>query len=182
MVLISRLATGPEIGPNTGFAVQPNGHYTRPRRGGLSFTRAVAVLSQTCEYALRAVVHIARQNGQEPVLAKDIAAATRVPLKYLQKILRDLVRAGLLGSTRGIRGGFCLKHPAADITLAEVIAPFDDPNRRKACPFGNLHCGCENPCPVHERWERVLDVYQNFVQSTTLADVVQGDHPHPAGC
>ncbi len=130
------------------------------------------MLSQTCEYALRAMAYIAEHGEEGPVLARDIAAKTSVPLKYLQKLLRDLVRAGILTSTRGIRGGFRLVHQPGKVSLAEVLAPFDDTLRQTTCPFGNPDCGIANPCPVHNRWVHVVEAYRGFLDTTTLQDLL----------
>jgi Rrf2 family protein len=130
------------------------------------------LLSQTCEYALRAVVCIAERGEDQPVLAKDIARRTDVPLKYLQKVLRDLVHVGLLTSSRGIGGGFQLRLPARKVRLADVMAPFDDVLQRTNCPFGNPDCGVANPCPVHDRWSGVVNRYKAFLETTSVADLV----------
>jgi Rrf2 family protein len=130
-------------------------------------------LSQTCEYALRAATYIAHHDEDEPVLAKDIAAKTNVPLKYLQKILRDLVRTGLLASARGIGGGFRLSRPPAKVFLADILVPFDDTTQRMSCPFGNPHCGESDPCPVHNRWKRVVESYRTFLLTTTLGHLIK---------
>lgn len=131
------------------------------------------MLSQTCEYALRAATHIAHHDEDRPVLAKDIAEQTGVPLKYLQKILRDLVRTGILVSARGIGGGFRLSRPPAKVFLADVLAPFDDATQKMSCPFGNPECGGSNPCPVHYRWKRVVDAYRGFLQTTNLGHLIK---------
>ena len=141
------------------------------------------MLSQTCEYALRAAAYIAEHAENGPVLARHIAAETNVPLKYLQKMLSELVRTGVLTSTRGIGGGFRLERPASEVMLTEVLAPFDDTMHRTTCPFGNEHCGEEEftPCPAHERWIKVVDAYKVFLQTTTLRDLVEhaDDHAEP---
>jgi Rrf2 family protein len=131
------------------------------------------VLSQTCEYALRAATYVAHHAGDQPVLAKDIAENTNVPLKYLQKVLRDLVRVGVLVSARGIGGGFQLSRPPAQVFLADVLTPFEDLTQQMSCPFGNPECGGSNPCPVHERWSRVVQAYRNFLETTTLGQLVK---------
>lgn len=131
------------------------------------------MLSQTCEYALRAMTYIAQHGDGRHVLAKEIAGDTAVPLKYLQKILRDLVRAGVLHSSRGIGGGFRLSRPARHLRLADVVGPFDDTLRRPTCPFGNPLCGKANPCPVHRRWSRVVESYTGFLERTTLHHLVE---------
>ena len=129
--------------------------------------------SQTCQYALRAVTCIAEGGGDDPVLAKDIAAEMNIPHQYLQKVLRELVRAGVLSSTRGIGGGFKLARPARDVRLADVIGPFDDIMDRGTCPFGNPLCGEADPVPVHDRWGAVVTGYKEFLELTTLEDLVK---------
>jgi Rrf2 family iron-sulfur cluster assembly transcriptional regulator len=128
--------------------------------------------TQTCEYALRAATYIAQHDDNGSVLARDVSEAMDVPHQYLQKVLRELVRNGILTSTRGIGGGFRLKRPARRIRLIELIAPFDDFLQRTTCPFGNPRCGKANPCPVHDRWTTVVDAYRTFLESTTLGDLL----------
>ena len=127
------------------------------------------MLSQTCKYALRAITYVVDHLDEGPALAKDIAEEADVPLRYLQKIMRDLVRSGVLHSTRGIGGGFRLSKPPERIHLIDVLAPFDDSLQKTMCPFGNIECGVRNLCPVHERWSEVVEAYRNFLDTTTLA-------------
>lgn len=131
------------------------------------------MLSRTCEYALRAMTYIAEHGDERPVLAKEIAGKANVPLKYLQKILRDLVRERLLTSSRGIGGGFRLGRPASKLRLIDVIEPFDGIQEPTSCPFGNPLCGEADPCPVHERWARAVKPYRDFLEGTTLAHLVR---------
>ena len=130
------------------------------------------MLTQTCEYALRAVTYIAQHAGEGAVLARDIATATKVPYDYLQKLLTELVKNRLLASTRGIGGGFRLAKPAGKIRLLDVIRPFDDVMQRSLCPFGNTDCGKRYPCPLHDRWGVVVETYRSFLETTTVADLV----------
>ncbi len=132
------------------------------------------MFSQTCEYAIRAATYIAIRSDDGLLLAKDIAEHTHVPPKYLQKVLRDLVKGGVLTSSRGIGGGFKLSRSPRSICLADVVAPFNDEARVTACPFGNLQCGDAEPCPAHDRWLRVLSAYDKFLKSTTLAQLMRG--------
>lgn len=92
----------------------------------------------------------------------------QIPQQFLQKILRILVRSGVLTSTRGIGGGFRLARPPADIVLREIVAPFEDNDALAICPFGNPDCGASAPCPVHDKWTAVHVAYRTFVETTTL--------------
>src|SRR5213595_1964002 len=90
----------------------------------LGFARGPAMFSQTVEYALRAVVHLADQAPAART-TDQIAAATKVPKAYLSKVLQGLNRAGLVRTQRGLGGGITLAKPPADITILEVANAAD---------------------------------------------------------
>ncbi len=129
------------------------------------------MFSKTAEYALRAVVAIARVSDTRPVLAKEIAVSGKVPAKYLSKVLRDLVRAGVLSSNRGIGGGFRLRRRSNTIKLIDVIRPFDDLLAMRRCPFGKSRCSDESPCALHDKWKPVIGQLRDFLEQTTIADL-----------
>jgi Rrf2 family protein len=131
------------------------------------------VFNKTSEYALRAVAAIAQGSGDRPVLAKDIAKGGDIPAKYLSKVLGDLVRAGVLSSTRGIGGGFRLRQPPENVPLIEVVRPFEDVLASRRCPFGNPRCSDASPCPIHEQWKPVSEAYRSFLEQTTVADILR---------
>jgi Rrf2 family protein len=84
-------------------------------------------LSRSTGYAVLAVGYIAQRQGQGVVLSQDIAEAYDIPLEYLLKILQQLVRANILRSKRGPRGGFSLARPTTKITMLEIIEAVDGP-------------------------------------------------------
>jgi Rrf2 family protein len=136
------------------------------------------ILSQTAEYALRAVVHLARHGTEGPVQANDLAEATDVPENYLRKVLHELVRSGVLRSTRGKRGGFQLAVPPAQLTLLAIVGRFDGITDRRRCLLGRKECSDAHPCPMHDRWKSTSEQIARFFGSTTVADVA-GDRPTP---
>lgn len=134
------------------------------------------MLSKTAEYALRAVVAIATVQEDRPVLAREISAKGHIPNKYLSKVLRDLVHAGVLSSTRGIGGGFRLRKRAAKLKLMDVVKPFDDIPARSRCPLGHPKCSDEAPCAMHDQWRPVKDAFRTLLDDTTIAQLVEKDH------
>jgi len=84
-------------------------------------------ISRSTGYALLAVGHIARHKGKKPVLSQDISKKYNIPLEYLLKILQQLVRANVLHSKRGPRGGFSLTKPANKISVLQIIEAVDGP-------------------------------------------------------
>lgn len=129
------------------------------------------MLSKTAQYALRAMVYIARQKPGHSVLSREIAARTKVPAQYLSRILLTAVRDGLLESTRGIGGGFRLARSGARIRLIDVLAPFDDVLAKSRCPFGQSRCSDDRPCGFHEHWKPIATAYRSMLENTTLDDV-----------
>ena len=132
------------------------------------------MLTQTAEYALRAVVYLAQQAPGELVRAGPLAAALDIPQNYLQKILHQLARSGVLRSTRGKSGGFTLGRAADQTTLHDIIAPFDSIDERAHCLLGRPECSSKNPCPAHGRWQGVAQQINEFFGATSLADVAKG--------
>jgi len=129
------------------------------------------MLSQTAEYALRAVLAVAEAGSEQPVGAARLAAKLGIPQNYLSKTLHQLARAGVLESTRGKAGGFRLARPAGKISLLEVVSPFDDVTGRRTCLMGQPVCSDHNSCAAHERWKEVAERTAEFFKETSVADL-----------
>src|SRR5689334_17783414 len=106
------------------------------------------MLSQTAEYALRAVVHLSTCPG-ESVAGPQLAQITQVPAQYLSKVMQSLARGGLVDAQRGKNGGFTLTRPPEDISILDVVNAVDPLRRIKGCPLGLK--GHERLCPLHRR-------------------------------
>jgi Rrf2 family protein len=130
------------------------------------------MLSQTAEYALRAVLYLAERADDRTVRVGEMAQALRIPRNYLSKILHLLGRAGVLTSTRGKTGGFQLAVPADRLRLAAIIAPFDRVDERRRCLLGRPQCSDRTACAVHSRWKEVADTVATFFRETTVAELL----------
>src|SRR5450432_987244 len=107
------------------------------------------MLSQTAEYALRAMVSLA--GGEKRArTALDLAEESKVPFDYLSKILNSLSRAGLVSGQRGRGGGFQSARPASLMTVLEVVTAVDPLKRIRTCPLG-LKAHGTNLCPLHRK-------------------------------
>lgn len=135
------------------------------------------MISKTAEYALRALLHLAREDARGPLRASQIADSLGVPANYLSKILHGLARDGILISERGPRGGFRLARAANELPLAEVLGPFDPHTTRRSCLLGRPECSDETACPVHDRWKEVSEPVARFFQDTTVGDLLGGALP-----
>jgi Rrf2 family protein len=130
------------------------------------------MLSQTAEYALRAVLYLAEQANDRTVRVGEMAQALRIPRNYLSKILHLLGRAGVLTSTRGKTGGFRLAVPAEHLRLSAIIAPFDRVDEQRRCLLGRPQCRDRTACTAHSRWKEVADTVAAFFRETTVAELL----------
>lgn len=128
------------------------------------------MISQTAEYALRAVVALAQQQG-EALTSAQIADKTRVPPGYLSKVLQALARAGVVTSLRGVHGGFSLAHPAAELTVLQVIEAVDPIKRIRSCPLG-LPAHGANLCPLHRRLDEAAASIEEALGSSTIGELL----------
>jgi Rrf2 family nitric oxide-sensitive transcriptional repressor len=128
------------------------------------------VISQTEEYALRAVVHLASKVPAAQT-TDEVAQATRVPRAYLSKVLQSLSRAGLVRSQRGIGGGMTLTKSPAKLTILEVVNAVEPIQRIRTCPLGLAAHGVRL-CPLHKRLDNALAIFEKAFGDTTLADIL----------
>lgn len=129
------------------------------------------MISQTVEYALRAIVTIAQQNGR-PCTAKEIAATTQVPAPYLSKLMQGLVKNGVVTSQRGLRGGFLLCKSPDDLTLLEVVDAVEPFQRIRRCPLGiQSHAG--TLCPLHEQLDSIMADAEKRLRELTVSRVLR---------
>jgi Rrf2 family protein len=135
------------------------------------------VISQTAEYALRAVVDLAYNFGQ-PRTTQQIAQGTRVPTGYLAKILQDLAKAGLVRSQRGPHGGFALAHDPSTLTVFDVLRAVDPPRRILTCPLG-LAAHAQRLCPLHKKLDDAMAATERAFRKTTIADVTASPSHQP---
>jgi Rrf2 family protein len=128
------------------------------------------VISQTAEYALRAVAHLAARRDADPPTTAQISDATHVPSNYLAKVLRSLSRAGLVESQRGPGGGHTLARQAAEVTVLDVVNAVDPLQRIRSCPLGLE--GHQELCPLHRRLDSAIAMVEKAFHETTVADLV----------
>jgi len=130
--------------------------------------------SPTCQYAIRALVHLARREGEGPALARDIAAREEIPKSFLSKILHQLVQKGLVRSQKGPGGGFALARAATAITIADITEAVDGgPVATHRCLLGLPECSDATGCALHESWKKLRQDYDRNIGPLTLADLAR---------
>ncbi len=138
------------------------------------------MFSQSTEYALRAAVWLAENEGQ-PQTTQQIAEATRVPAPYLAKMLQSLSRAKLVRGSRGVGGGFELMRPASGVSILDIVNAVDPIRRIESCPL-DLAAHRVRLCPLHKKLDDAIAVIENSFATTSLADVLGGNSRHKPLC
>lgn len=128
------------------------------------------MISQTAEYALRAVACLAR-DASVPSTTQQIAEVTRVPMPYLSKVIQALVRAGLIHSQRGLHGGIRLLKPPGSITVYEVVEAIEPLQRITSCPLG-LESHGTHLCPLHRRLDDAMCQVEQAFRQSTIAELM----------
>ncbi len=128
------------------------------------------MFSQTVEYALRAVVHLADRSPL-PQTTDQIAAVTLVPKAYLSKVIQGLCRANIVQSKRGIGGGIALVKSPSELTILDVVNAVEPIVRIRQCPLG-LKVHGVRLCPLHKRMDNALATVEAAFRQTTLAEVL----------
>jgi Rrf2 family nitric oxide-sensitive transcriptional repressor len=128
------------------------------------------MFSQTVEYALRAVVHLA-DRSPAPRTTDQIATATLVPKAYLSKVIQGLCHANIVQSKRGVGGGIALVKSPSELTILDVVNAVEPIARIRQCPLGLTSHGVRL-CPLHARMDSALALVEAAFQQTTLAEIL----------
>jgi Rrf2 family protein len=132
------------------------------------------MISQTSEYALRAAVFLAARADPAPASAQEISESIRVPVGFLQKILRMLARHQILSAQRGIGGGFALAKVPSAISVLDILRATDTQIPRiERCPLGIK--GHTRLCPLHRLLDGEMARSERTFAATSLADLLDGE-------
>lgn len=126
---------------------------------------------------MRAMVALAAGDGS-PMTTRQIADTMKVPRSYLSKVLQALVRAKLVRSTRGLKGGFVLARSTGDLNMMEILNAVGPLKRIESCPL-DLEEHSSELCPLHRRLDQAMAMVQNAFEGTTLEEILSEDNPCP---
>ena len=129
--------------------------------------------SATAEYALRAVVYLAKQSPTS-CTTEQIAEKTGVPAAYLSKILQNMRNAGIVRTKRGSKGGITLEGDLQEVTILDVIRSVDPIDRINKCPLGGPEYA--ELCPLHSRLDRAMARLEDEFRNTPIASLIEEDN------
>jgi Rrf2 family protein len=134
------------------------------------------MLNKKTQYAFKALTYLAEHQSQGPVLIADIAKKKKIPLKFLENILLELKKAGMLDSKKGKGGGYFLNIPASKIPLADIIRKIDGPISMLPCTSLYFYERCKNcdekNCGLHDIMIQVRDANLKILENKTVADLI----------
>jgi len=138
------------------------------------------VISQKSKYAFRALVALVRAGPGATRMISEISREQAIPKKFLEQILLELKRAGIVTSHRGRTGGYALLKAPEEVTFGEILRLIDGPLALLPCLSKIAYrrcedCSDETTCEVRRVFARVADATRQVLDSTTLADAVKAD-------
>jgi len=129
-------------------------------------------ITRQADYAVRAVLHLARMGNSERAATSTVAKEQNIPPSFLAKIISQLSIAGLLHTSRGARGGVTLAREPKDITLLEVVEAIDGPIQLNECVGNDGSCHFDGDCPIKPVWCDAQDELVNRLRSTNFGDMI----------
>ncbi len=130
-------------------------------------------LSTRGRYGARFMLDLARHFGQGPVMLKDVSVRQQISIKYLEQLVTPLRLAGLVKSTRGPHGGYCLTSPPEEITLYKIIEILEGPLALSDCISKEQGCSRSSSCVTHEIWSEVNAMVIDKLTSITLQEMAE---------
>jgi Rrf2 family protein len=132
-------------------------------------------LSKKADYALMAMKHLATRQDAASSSAREISEAYEIPLELLAKVLQRLVRARLLVSLQGTRGGYRLGRTASAISVADVIQAVDGPVTVTACSADDHNCDQFSKCSIRDPLWKIRGRILETLTTVTVADLAADD-------
>ncbi|MCX6257035.1 MAG: Rrf2 family transcriptional regulator [Bacteroidia bacterium] len=136
------------------------------------------MLSKKAQYSLYALVHLAKEYKNGPVLISKIAEDEKIPKKFLEAILLELKTIGIVNSRKGKGGGYYLIKNPEKVTLVEIIRKFDGAIALLPCVSDMYYeqcrnCNNEETCGIRSVMKEVRDTTVNMLSNTSLADIIR---------
>ena len=124
-------------------------------------------ITRQTDYAVRCILHLT-ESTETVVMVSDIAAARNIPRSFLAKILQKLVKAKIVRSYRGVKGGFKLAKKPEDISLLDIIVAVEGPMAMNICAINKKYCSLSNTCTVHPVWIEVREAVESSLKKISF--------------
>ncbi|MFO7981934.1 MAG: Rrf2 family transcriptional regulator [Desulfuromonadales bacterium] len=133
------------------------------------------LITRATEYAIRALLHLAKHPAGEIVLKKDICRQQEITPAFLTKILQPLIKAGVVGSQRGVGGGFYLLKDPSEVSLLDILEAEEGPLALNHCLEHDKKCDRRETCSVHGAWKEIRDEMSAVLRRFDFARLVEAE-------
>ncbi len=134
-------------------------------------------ITKQADYALRAVMYLAKMGNGDKAATRDIAENQQIPPSFLAKIISQLSIAGLILTSRGARGGVMLARPASEVSILDVVEAIDGPMLLNECTSAPHLCPFGSDCPLRQVWCDTRKEMHQRLSSATFAVENLGSTP-----
>jgi Rrf2 family protein len=136
------------------------------------------ILSKKTRYAIVALTRLAKEYGKGPMQIREISESEKIPRSFLENILLELKKAGILGSNLGKSGGYYLLKKPEDVSLAEIVRHFEGTISLMYCVSENSYRPCEfckdeNTCQIRSVFKEIRDNTNAVLARTTLKELIK---------
>jgi Rrf2 family protein len=135
-------------------------------------------LTRGCEYAIRGLVFLAKEDREDPVLLADIAEGIGAPTNYLSNIFQILSRLGLVTSHRGAKRGYTLARTPGEISIREIVEGMEGPITISSCNMDRGWCEPDKDCAMFRFWNEMQDIVVQKLEKTSLAKLTNACFMH----
>jgi len=125
------------------------------------------------DYGIRSVLYLARQPYKKISFVHEISDDYKIPRSFLAKILQKLVKAKIVRSYRGVKGGFSLARPPKEVSVLEVLEAIEGKMSLNLCVPDKKRCGFSKQCPTHFLWANVQNKVIEMLDRTSFDDLVR---------
>jgi Rrf2 family protein len=129
-------------------------------------------ITKAADYGLRAMYRLGQSPMNVSALIGDIAKEMNIPAQFLHKVMPRLVKAGLVRSRRGARGGYRLAKQPGEITLLQIVQAIDGPIYINRCLFDHDDCTMDEYCPIRPVFQDAQDALRKVLDDSSLADLI----------
>jgi Rrf2 family protein len=137
-------------------------------------------ITKAADYGLRAMYRLGQAPMNTSALIGDIASEMNIPAQFLHKVMPRLVKAGLVRSRRGARGGYKLAKQPGEITLLQIVQAIDGPIYINRCLFDHDDCTMDEYCPIRPVFQDAQDALRKVLDDASLADLIARKHAEAA--
>jgi len=139
---------------------------------------SLMVFSKSFGYALRGVLYVAMaEKSNAKVQLDEIADQLAVPRHFLGKVMKNLVKDGILDSLKGPYGGFCINERTLQTNLYKLVEITGEMEELSTCVLRLRQCNALHPCPMHRQVESLRRQWQQLLASTSIGDLLKKDQP-----